>query len=87
MKLRKICLKGCNISTDCLYTSIPLAKWLLDHDITTIGTLNTVRIDISDELKDTKCKVNFSVTCHIESKEIKLIQWKQNILDARISLC
>ena len=48
-------LKGRNISTDRLYTSVPLVKWLLDRDITTVGTLNTVRIGIPDELKDTKC--------------------------------
>ena len=48
-------LKGRNISTDRLYTSVPLVKWLLDRDITTVGTLSTVRIGIPDELKDTKC--------------------------------
>ena len=47
-------LKGRNVSTDRLYTSVPLAKWLLDRDITTVKTLNTVRIGIPDELKDTK---------------------------------
>ena len=47
-------LKGRNVSTDRLYTSVPLAKWLLYHDITTVKTLNTVRIGIPDELKDTK---------------------------------
>ena len=66
-------LKGRNISTDRLYTSVPLAKWLLDHDITTVGTFNTVRIGIPDELKDAKCRENFSVTYHIESKEKKSI--------------
>ena len=28
-----------NISTDCLYTSISLANWLLERGITTVGTL------------------------------------------------
>ena len=65
--------KGRNISTDRLYTSVPLAKWLLDRDITTVGTLNTVRIGIADELKDTKCREKFSLTCHIEPKEKKSI--------------
>ena len=62
-------LKGRNISADRLNTSAPLAKWLLDRNTTTVGTLNTVRIGIPDELKDNKCRENFSVTCHIESKE------------------
>ena len=65
-------LKGHNISTVRLYTNVPLAKWLLDHEITTVGRLNTVRIGIPDELKDTKCRENFSVTCHIQTKEKNL---------------
>ena len=32
---KDISLKGRNISIDRLYTSIPLAKWLLERDITT----------------------------------------------------
>ena len=48
-------LKGRNISTDRLYASVPLVKWLLNRNITTVGTLNTVRIGTPDELKDTKC--------------------------------
>ena len=50
----------------------PLAIWLLDWDIVTVGTLNTVRMGIPDELRDTKCRENFSVTCHIASKEKNL---------------
>ena len=65
-------LKGHNVSTVCLYANVPLSKWLLDHEITTAGRLNTVRIGIPDELKDTKCRENFSVTCHIQSKEKNL---------------
>ena len=34
-------LKGSNISMDCYYTSIPLAEWLYNKDITSIGTLNS----------------------------------------------
>ena len=66
-------LKGRNILTECLYTSIPLAKWLLDCDIATVRIPSRVRISIPDELKDTKRRQNFSVTCHIESKEKKSI--------------
>ena len=61
-----------NISTGCSYTSVPLAKWLLDRDIATVGTLNTVTIGIPDKLKDTKFRENFSVTCYVESKEKNL---------------
>ena len=65
-------LKGRNISTNRLYNNVPIAKWMIDRDIATVGTLDTVRIGIPDELKDTKCRENFSVTCHIESKEKNL---------------
>ena len=65
-------LKGCNLSTDRLYTSVPPAKWLLDRNIATVGTLNTVRIGITDGLKNTKCRENFSVSFHIKSKEKNL---------------
>ena len=63
------CLQGRNISTDRLYTSIPLANWLLDRNITRVGTLNTNRIGLPNELKDTRCREEFSVTCHVESEE------------------
>ena len=70
---KDISLHGRNISTDRLYTSIPLANWLLDRHITTVGTLNTNRIGIPDELKNTKDRNEFSVTCHLdESKKIYL---------------
>ena len=47
-----VSLKGRNISTDRLYTSIPLANWLLDRNITTVGTLNSNRIGFPDEIID-----------------------------------
>ena len=73
------CLQGRNISTDRLYTSISLANWLLDRNITTVGTLNTNRIGLPNELKDTRCHEEFSVTCHVESedKNIYLTTYKK----------
>ena len=47
-------LAGRNISFNRLYTSIPLAKWLLEKRITCIGTMQLNRKGISDELKGTK---------------------------------
>ena len=47
-------LAGRNISFDRLYTSIPLAKWLLEKRITCIGTMQLNRKGIPDELKETK---------------------------------
>ena len=47
-------LAGRNISFDRLYTSIPLAKWLLEKRITCIETMQLKRKVIPDELKGTK---------------------------------
>ena len=47
-------LAGCNISFDQLYTSIPLAKWLLEKQITWIGTMQLNRKGNPDELKETE---------------------------------
>ena len=58
-------LLGRNISTDRLYTSISLENWLLERGITTVGTLNTNRIRIPDEIKQTKDREEFSATCHL----------------------
>ena len=70
---KDIFLHGRNISTDRLYTSIAFANWLLDRHITTVGTLNTNRIGIPDELKNTKDRNEFSVTYHLDkSKKIYL---------------
>ena len=60
-------LLGRNILTDRLYTSISLANWLLERGITTVGTLNTNRIGIPDEIKQTKDPEEFSATCHVDS--------------------
>ena len=61
-------MKRRNISTDRLYTSIPLANWLLEHDITILGTLNTLRHGIPDELKKQNEREEFSTTCHFEAE-------------------
>ena len=47
-------LAGCNISFYRLYTSIPLAKWFLEKQITCISTMQLNRKCIPDELKETK---------------------------------
>ena len=60
-------LLGRNISTDRLYTSISLANWLLERGIITVGTLNTNRIGIPEEIKQTKDREEFSATCHVDS--------------------
>ena len=47
-------LAGCNILFDRLYTSVPLAKWLLEKRITYIGTMQLNRKWIPDEAKEAK---------------------------------
>ena len=44
-------LSGRNISYNRLYTSISLAKWLLERNITTVGTLQANRKSIPEEVK------------------------------------
>ena len=45
-------LQGRNISMDRLYTSIPIARWLLEKGITMIGTLKANRVGIPPAIKD-----------------------------------
>ena len=48
---------------------ISLGNWLLEWNITTVGTVNTTRIGIPDELKTATDRDECSATCHFESKE------------------
>lgn len=66
-------LKGRNISTDRLYTSIPLAKWLLSCDVTTVGTLKGNRVGIPKEIKTIVGRENYSSEFYWETKEGKLV--------------
>ena len=59
-------LQGRNISTDCLYTSMSLANWLLGRKITCVGALNYNRQGIPTALKNRSEREEFSVTCHYE---------------------
>ena len=53
-------LKGRNISFDRLYTTIPLADWLLEKDITSVGTLVANRRGLSKEFIKTAEREEFS---------------------------
>ena len=50
-----------------MYTSIALANWLMENNITTVGTLNTTRTGVPDELKKAEGRDEFSATCHFEA--------------------
>ena len=71
---KDICLKRWNVSTDRLYTSISLANWLLERNLTTVGTVNTTCIGIPDGLKTATDRNEFSATCDFESKK-KTFVW------------
>ena len=68
-----------NISFDRLYTSIPLAKWLLEKRITCIGTMQLNRKGIHDELKETKnrelsiclCQYRHTLSKHLKVKKVQ----------------
>ena len=64
-------LRGRNISYDRLYTSIPLAKWLLQQGITSIGTLMTNRRGIPKVIKSISGE-EFTYNVSWEQQEKKL---------------
>ena len=45
-------MAGRNISMDQLYTSISTLNWLLEHNITSVGTLVSIRVGLPDEVKN-----------------------------------
>ena len=66
-------LKGTNISMDRYYTSIPLAEWLYDKNITYIGTLNSNRKGLPKEIKETKGREENSwISCKSDKGEVTL---------------
>lgn len=70
---RSIDLRGRNISFDRLYTSIPLCKWLLEHGITTIGTLKSNRRGIPEEFKKVEGREELSYQVLWEESEKKIV--------------
>ena len=78
----------CHASFDRLYTSIPLAKWLLEKRITCIGTMQLNRKGIPDELKETKNRELLSSEIYwdensplsISSHVVKASKGKTNVI-------
>ena len=66
-------LQGRNISFDHLYTSVSLAQWLLSQNITCVGTLQSNRRGIPNEIKNVAERERFSYQCFWESSENKLV--------------
>lgn len=69
-------MHGHSISTDCLYTSVPLAKWLLERNITTVGPVQKGPQRNPQQLFDVPGRQKFSVTYHHEKDYMdeKMIQ-------------
>ena len=44
-------IKGCNISMDRYFTSVPLAKWASKNNFTIVGTMRLDRIGLPNEIK------------------------------------
>ena len=61
-----------SLTFDRLYARIPLANWLLSHNITCIGTLQVNRKGIPKEIQDTSERATFSYECYREEDEKKL---------------
>ena len=62
-------MDGRNITFDRLYTSIPLARWLLDQNITMLGTMQQNRLGIPAYLKEVVDKEPLNCEIFWESKE------------------
>ena len=54
---------------DRLYTSIPIAEWLLTKNITCIGTMPTRRVGIPEEINTTRNRELFSTRVFWEKKK------------------
>ena len=57
-------LDGRNISMDRLYTSVEIANWLLEKNITIVGTVRKVRVGFPEEAFDIENREVLNKTCH-----------------------
>ena len=81
-------LRGRNISMDRYFTSLPVAEYLLENDITVVGTLRSHRIGLPKELTEVKDRDDLSVKyAFTEDGNIMLVSYvvkkksgKRNIL-------
>lgn len=65
-------LGGRNISMDRLYTSIELAQWLLERNITVVGTLMANKKGIPAAVKSVEGRENYSYQVYWETENMKL---------------
>ena len=79
-------LQGPNISTDRSYAGISLANWFKTKIYHNWYTKNANRIEIPNEVKDTHCCEEFSVTCYVEfeKKDMYLTKYSHCVKIIRI---
>ena len=58
---------------DRLYTSIPIARWLLSKNITCVGTLQTNRVGIPEEVKSVKNREPYSCGIYWEKEQAEFV--------------
>ena len=85
---RHVSLQGRNISMDRLYTSISTTRWLLSHNITMIGTMQSNRSGIPNEIKSMNDREDLSTIIYwcddtntvLSSYVVKTKSGKKNVL-------
>ena len=71
-------LTGRNISVDRYFTSVPLSEWLLDRNVTLVGTMNESRVGIPHEIRAVVARESKSTIYMYNpdnAKEKMLISW------------
>ena len=51
---------------DRLYSNVEIANWLLEKNITIVGTVQKGRVGFPEEVFDTKNREVLSIICHFE---------------------
>ncbi|KAF0287262.1 PiggyBac transposable element-derived protein 2 [Amphibalanus amphitrite] len=65
-------MSGRNLTMDRLYTSIPLTEWMLERDITVVGTMNITRRGIPPEIKSLDGREDKSYVMMWEAQDKRL---------------
>ena len=61
-------LKGCNLTTDNLYSSLPLLETLEEKQMTFLGTMRSNRLGVANEMKSTDAREDKSAVVWFEKE-------------------
>ena len=64
-------LRGCNLTTDNLYTSLPLLETLEEKQMTFLGTMRSNRLGVTKEMTKTDGREDKSVVVWFEKEKIR----------------